>query len=91
MLRLLLRCEIPLSLREIAQLVEHMSEEHGVGGSIPPFSAWVVAQYEKHFRHLASDYGCEKSESLLPRLLGMRSRVRQREETTTHLGTVAQW
>ena len=68
-----------------------MSEEHGVGGSIPPSSAWVVAQYEKHFRHLASDYGCEKSELPLPVLFGMRIEVRQREETTTHLGTVAQW
>ena len=68
-----------------------MIEDHGVIGSNPIVPSWVVARYEKHFRHLASDYGCEKSESLLPRLLGMRSRVRQREETTTHLGTVAQW
>jgi hypothetical protein len=62
--------------REVAQLVEHMPEEHGVGGSIPPFSAWVVARYEKHFRHLASDYGCEKSELPLPALFGMRIEVR---------------
>lgn len=68
-----------------------MIEDHGVIGSNPIVPSWVVARYEKHFRHLASDYGCEKSELPLPRLLGMRIGERQREETTTHLGTVAQW
>ncbi len=52
------RVQIPLGLpRGIAQMVEHMSEEHGVGGSIPPSSAWVAARYEKHFR----GYGGESS------------------------------
>lgn len=34
--------------REVAQLVEHMSEEHGVGGSIPPFSAWESTLVGEH-------------------------------------------
>ena len=29
-------------------MVEHGIEDPGVGGSIPPSSAWVVARYEKH-------------------------------------------
>ena len=71
------RVQIPLGLpRGVAQLVEHRTEDLGVGGSIPPSSTWVVARYEKHFRHLASDYGCEKSELPLPALFGMRIEVR---------------
>lgn len=41
-------------------------------GSTPSDPTWVAARYEKHFRHLASDYGCEKSELPLPVLFGMR-------------------
>lgn len=39
---------LPLRPREVAQMVEHGIEDPGVGGSNPPFSAWVVARYEKH-------------------------------------------